>query len=96
MAAADDVIERARLVHRLHVLAHREERHEFRGDPGGVGYFRVQSQLQFLDTGKTGCTIGLRAATPAGVEYDGLQDGPTFVAPNLAWHYDLGDGAGGR
>src|SRR5439155_15762458 len=63
------------------------------GDPGGVGYFRVQSQLQFLDTGKTGCTIGLRAATPAGLEYDGLQDGPTFVVPNLAWHYDLGDGA---
>jgi hypothetical protein len=64
------------------------------GDPGGVGYLRVQSQLQFLDTGRTGCTIGLRAATPAGLEYDGLQNGPTFVAPNLAWFYDLGDGVG--
>jgi hypothetical protein len=62
------------------------------GDPGGVGYFRVQSQLQFVDTGRTGCTLGLRAATPAGMEYDGLADGPTVVAPNLAWSYDLGDG----
>src|SRR5437660_589982 len=34
------------------------------GDPGGVGYFRFQSQVQFLDTGKTGCTIGLKAAAP--------------------------------
>lgn len=63
------------------------------GDPGGVGYFRVQSQVQFLDNGKTGATLGLRAATPAGLEYDGLADGPTVVAPNLAWYYDLGDGA---
>jgi hypothetical protein len=64
------------------------------GDPGGVGYFRVQSQLQFLDTGKTGCTLGLNAAGPAGLEYDGLQDGPTVVFPSLGWYYDLGDGAG--
>jgi hypothetical protein len=64
------------------------------GDPGGVGYFRVNSQLQFLDTGRTGCTVGLRAATPAGLEFDGVQSGPTHVAPNFAWYYDLGDGAG--
>jgi hypothetical protein len=64
------------------------------GDPGGVGYFRVNSQLQFLDTGRTGCTLGLLAATPAGLEFDGAQSGPTYVAPNFAWYYDLGDGAG--
>ena len=64
------------------------------GDPGGVGYFRVNSQLQFLDNGRTGCTIGLLAATPAGLEFDGVQTGPTYVAPNFAWSYDLGDGAG--
>jgi len=63
------------------------------GDPGGVGYFRVHSQVQFLDTGRTGCTLGLRAATPAGLEYDGAREGPTMVAPNLGWYYDLGDGA---
>jgi hypothetical protein len=64
------------------------------GDPGGVGYFRVNSQLQFIDSGRTGCTVGLRAATPAGLEFDGVQSGPTHVAPNFAWYYDLGDGAG--
>jgi hypothetical protein len=64
------------------------------GDPGGVGYLRLHSQVQFVDTGRTGCTLGLRAATPAGLEYDGLQDGPTVVAPNLGWYYDLGEGAG--
>jgi hypothetical protein len=82
---------------RLSVIAGNDNPYlDFRrpGDPGGVGYYRVQSQLQFLDTGRTGCTLGFRAATPAGVEYDGLQNGPTFVAPNLAWFYDLGDGAG--
>src|SRR5262249_1446805 len=63
------------------------------GDPGGVGYFRVHSQLQVLDTGKTGATLGLRAAPPAWLEFDGLQEGPTVVAPNLAWYYDLGSGA---
>jgi hypothetical protein len=64
------------------------------GDPGGVGYFRVQSQVQFLETGRAGCTLGLRAATPAGREWDGVEDGPTVLAPSLGWYYDLGAGAG--
>jgi hypothetical protein len=64
------------------------------GDPGGVGYLRLQSQMQVVDTGRSGCTLGFRAATPAGLEYDGLPDGPTVVAPNLGWYYDLGEGAG--
>src|SRR5262249_51833873 len=63
------------------------------GDPGGVGYFRIHSQVQFLDAGMMGCALGLRAATPAGLEFDGIRDGPTVVAPNLAWFFELGDGA---
>jgi hypothetical protein len=63
------------------------------GDLGGVGYFKVHGQVQWLDTGKTGCTLGLQAAAPAGLEYDGVQDGPTMLAPNFGWYYDLGDGA---
>lgn len=64
------------------------------GDLGGVGYFKLHSQVQFLDTGRSACTLGLQAAAPAGLEYDGVQEGPTHVAPNLGWYYDLGDGSG--
>jgi len=63
------------------------------GDLGGVGYFKLNGQFQFLDTARSSCTLGLQAAAPAGLEYDGVQEGPTQVAPNLGWYYDLGDGA---
>jgi hypothetical protein len=63
------------------------------GDLGGVGYFKLHGQFQFLDTSRSSCTLGLQAAAPAGLEYDGVQDGPTQLAPNLGWYYDLGEGA---
>jgi hypothetical protein len=62
------------------------------GDPGGVGYYRMSSQLQLLDTGKTGLNVTLGAAAPAGLESDGVATGPTFFSPALACYQELGDG----
>ncbi len=62
------------------------------GSPGGVGYYKVQTQLQFLDTGATGCTLCLQAVRPAGLESNGVNDGPSFVSPSLTVFHDLGDG----
>ncbi len=64
-----------------------------RGAPGGVGYYKVQGQLQFLDTGKTGCTLCFQAVRPAGLESNGVNDGPTFVSPAVTVFHDLGDGS---
>jgi hypothetical protein len=62
------------------------------GDPGGVGFVRVYSQLQLLDTGTTSISVGLRAWTPAGLENGGVADGPTYFAPGLGIFQDLGNG----
>jgi hypothetical protein len=63
-----------------------------RGSPGGVGYYRVHTQLQLFDTGATGCTLTCQAVRPAGLESNGLNDGPSFVSPALTVFHDLGDG----
>jgi hypothetical protein len=62
------------------------------GTPGGVGFYKVQTQYQFLDTGKTGCTFSFQAVRPAGVESNGVNDGPSYVSPALTVFHDLGDG----
>jgi hypothetical protein len=61
-----------------------------RSHPGGVGFYRVHSQMQLLDTGATACTFGLQAFTPAGLESDGLRNGPTVVSPSLALFQEIG------
>ncbi|MBV9122288.1 MAG: hypothetical protein JO112_02870, partial [Planctomycetes bacterium] len=58
-------------------------------DPGGVGYFRMQSQYQLADTGTTSISLALHAVTPAGLESNGVASGPTFVSPALAWYHQL-------
>jgi hypothetical protein len=63
-----------------------------RGTPGGVGYYKVQTQFQFLDTGRTGCTFSFQAVRPAGLESNGVNEGPSFVSPALTVFHDLGDG----
>jgi hypothetical protein len=63
-----------------------------RGAPGGTGYYKVQTQYQFLDTGKTGCTFTFQAVRPAGLESNGVNEGPSFVSPALTVFHDLGDG----
>jgi hypothetical protein len=64
------------------------------GDPGGVGYFRLYSQVQLVETNSTGLSFGCQAFSPAGIENDGIADGPTFFSSNVAWFQDLGEGAG--
>ncbi len=54
-----------------------------RGDPGGLGYNRLVTQVAVLDSKATACSLGLQAVTPAGLEYNGVQDGPTVVSPSL-------------
>jgi hypothetical protein len=63
-----------------------------RGSPGGVGYYKVHTQLQLFDTGRTGCTLMCQAVRPAGLESNGLNEGPSFVSSALAVFHDLGDG----
>ncbi len=63
------------------------------GDPGGVGYYRVQSQIQLFDSRTTAFTVNFSAVTPAGRDQDGLADGPTVVTPSVAVYQELlGDG----
>ncbi len=63
------------------------------GDPGGVGYYRVHSQVQLFDSRQTACAFNLKAVTPAGRDQDGLADGPTVVTPGLSVYQELfGDG----
>jgi hypothetical protein len=63
-----------------------------RNDFGGVGFYKVYSQLQLLDKGTTCVSLGLQAAMPAGIQAGGLQEGPTMFRPALAWFQELGDG----
>jgi hypothetical protein len=64
------------------------------GDPGGVGFVRVHSQVQVLDSGSTSVCFGLRAWTPAGLENGGVQNGSTVFAPGIGVFQDLGAGSG--
>jgi len=63
-----------------------------RGSPGGVGFYKVQTQYQFFDSGTTGCTMSFQAVRPAGLEANGVSEGPSFVSPALTVFHDLGDG----
>src|SRR5260370_468427 len=37
--------------------------------------------------------MGFQAVRPAGVDSDGVAEGPTFVSPNFSWFQELRDGA---
>jgi hypothetical protein len=67
---------------------------EFRraGDPGGLGFYRVDTQVQLFDTGRTGCAMNLRTVTPGGLQFNGLPDGPTVVSPSLGVFHSLEGG----
>jgi hypothetical protein len=64
------------------------------GDPGGVGYYRLASQVQVLDSPTTAMSLGLQAFTPAGPEVLGAIDGPTTLSPELCFFHQLEDGSG--
>jgi hypothetical protein len=64
------------------------------GDPGGLGFTRVNTQVQVWESGRTACAIGLQAVTPRGLESDGLADhqGPTVLSPALSLFHALDEG----
>ncbi len=62
----------------------------YRGDPGGIGYYRLHAQYQLLDSDTSGLCLGLRAVTPAGLDAEGLAQGRTILSPALSWYQDLG------
>jgi hypothetical protein len=64
-----------------------------RGEPGGVGFFRLNTQVQLLDSRTTGFALGLQAVTPAGLEYAGIPDnqGATVVSPALSLFHTIDD-----
>ena len=62
------------------------------GDPGGVGYYRVHSQVQLVNSAHTGCAVALQAVTPAGRENNGLDDGPTVFSPAFSLYHALDNG----
>ena len=64
----------------------------WRGDPGGVGYYKVNSQVQLLDTGFTSVCLNCLAVMPAGLESGGVADGPTVITPGIGWFQELGWG----
>jgi hypothetical protein len=61
------------------------------GDPGGLGFYRLNTQVQVVNSPSTACTLGLQAVTPAGVQYAGLPDGPTVVSPAFSVFHALDD-----
>jgi hypothetical protein len=63
-----------------------------RQSPGGTGFYKIQTQFSLFDTPTTGCSLTCRAVTPAGIEWEGVNEGPTFVSPTLTLFHDLGGG----
>jgi hypothetical protein len=61
-------------------------------DPGGVGFHRLHSQLQLLESGTTSVCLNLQAVAPAGSASGGAPDGPTVFTPGLAVFQELGGG----
>jgi hypothetical protein len=63
------------------------------GDPGGVGYTRVNTQVQLLGNGSTSLAVAVQAVTPAGLAFDGLPDrmGSTVLTPALSLFHALDD-----
>ena len=62
-----------------------------RGDPGGVGYYRLHSQVQLVDSPTTGFAFALKAVTPAGRDANGVAGGPTYCSPALSYFQSLDD-----
>ncbi len=62
------------------------------GAPGGVGYYRIYSQYEVLSSSTTSLCLNLQAYAPAGVQFNGLQNGPAILSPSFGWFHDLGAG----
>ena len=63
------------------------------GDIGGVGYYKIATQVQLFDNKTTGLALNVQAVTPAGRDVDGgIQDGQKVVYPALSVFHTLDDG----
>jgi hypothetical protein len=58
-----------------------------RGDPGGVGYYRVNTQTKVVDSDNAIFSFGLQTVTPAGRDNGGLSTGPTVFSPGFSLFY---------
>ena len=61
------------------------------GDPGCVGYYRVNTQVRLLDSANTACSVGFQTVTPAGIQFAGAPDGATVVSPALSVFHALSE-----
>ncbi len=61
------------------------------GDPGGFGYYRVNTQVALFDSPTTACAIGVQAVTPVSAQFGGLPDGPTVVIPAFGVFHAFND-----
>lgn len=61
------------------------------GDPGGVGYYRVNTQVALLESPTTSCTFGVQAVTPTGAQFGGLPNGPTVLSPAFSVFHAVND-----
>ncbi|HEY7311039.1 MAG TPA: hypothetical protein VH643_16870 [Gemmataceae bacterium] len=59
------------------------------GDPGGVGYYRLNTQVQLFDSPTTSCAFGLQAVAPAGIQFAGMPDGPTVFSPAFSVFHSI-------
>jgi hypothetical protein len=64
------------------------------GDPGGIGFYRVNTQVQLFDTSTTACSASLQAYTPSGIQFNGLPDsqGAKVVTPAFSLFHALDEG----
>jgi hypothetical protein len=62
------------------------------GSPGGIGYYRLATQVQLIDSPTTSCAVTVQAFTPAGLQNWGLNQGPTTFNPSMSFFHHLGEG----
>lgn len=58
-------------------------------DPGGIGYYRLETQYVILDKGPSSLSLGLRATTPIGLENGGVANGPTTLHVSAGFFQEL-------
>ena len=63
------------------------------GDPGGVGFYKANTQYQLYDSDSAHFSFNLEAATPAGLDNQGVSGGPTIITPALAYFYEMESGS---
>jgi hypothetical protein len=63
------------------------------GMPGGLGFYQAYFQMQLVEATRTSVCLNMQALTPAGMQWGGVDNGPTVLSPSLAWFQELGAGS---